>query len=573
MVVLAYTGRGFRTPGRPGVSQDKVELVEILRQMILIREFDVLAVELRTGKRSCGALHPCVGEEAVAVGVCAAPRPTDRITSTHRDDGHCIAKGADIKRMMAELFGRADGYCKGKGGSMHIADFAIGMLGANGIVAGGMPIACGAALAAQLEDQGAVAACFFGDGATGEGEFHETLNIASLWKLPLLFVCENNRYGAGNAVESVRSEADISLHAPAYGMPGVSVDGNDVLAVREAARQAVERARRGGGPTLLHCKTFRWLFHAMRDAPQPDLRSADLLAQWRARDRDPSARFQAVLVGRRRVRFTPISEAAFTGIGLGAAGSGFRPVVNWGMVTFSFVAMDQIVNQASKIRYMFGGQADFPVTFRCTTGGGIQLAAQHSQSPYSMFMHLAGLKIILPSTPADAKGLLKSAIRDNNPVVFFECSRLAGVTGPVPDGDHTVPIGVADVKRAGRDVTVVGLAYYVREALAVADSLAKEGISLEVIDPRTLVPMDAEAIRASVRRTGRLVVVDEAPATCSAASEIVALVTEDAETFRALKAPVQRVCAAPVPVPFSPPLEQAALPDRARIEAAIRRVL
>src|SRR5262245_56006667 len=277
--------------------------------------------------------------------------------------------------------------------------------------------------------------------------------------------------------------------------------------------------------------------------------------------------------GPNRVRFTPISEAAFTGIGLGAAGSGFRPVVHWGMVTFSFVAMDQIVNQASKIRYMFGGQADFPVTYRCTTGGGAQVAAQHSQSPYSMFMHLAGLKIVLPSTPADAKGLLKSSIRDNNPVIFFECSRLAGITGPVPEGDVTVPIGVADVKRAGRDVTVVGLAYYVREALAVADALAREGISIEVIDPRTLVPMDAEAIRASLRKTGRLVVVDEAPATCSAASEIIALVTEDPETFRALKAPLERVCAAPVPVPFSPPLERAALPDQAKIKAAVRRVL
>jgi pyruvate/2-oxoglutarate/acetoin dehydrogenase E1 component len=277
--------------------------------------------------------------------------------------------------------------------------------------------------------------------------------------------------------------------------------------------------------------------------------------------------------GDKRVRFTPISEAAFTGIGLGAAGSGFRPVVHWGMVTFSFVAMDQIVNQASKIRYMFGGQADFPVTYRCTTGGGAQIAAQHSQSPYSMFMHLAGLKIILPSTPADAKGLLKSAIRDNNPVISFECSRLAAITGPVPDGDHTVPLGVAEVKRAGRDATVVGLAYYVGEALAVAESLATEGVSIEVIDPRTLVPLDTELIRASVRRTGRLVVIDEAPATCSAASEIVALVTEDPETFRALKAPVQRVCAAPVPVPFSPPLERAALPDQARITAAIRRVL
>ncbi len=277
--------------------------------------------------------------------------------------------------------------------------------------------------------------------------------------------------------------------------------------------------------------------------------------------------------GPRRVRITPISEAAFTGIGLGAAGSGFRPVVHWGMVTFSFVAMDQVVNQASKIRYMFGGQADFPVTYRCTTGGGAQVAAQHSQSPYSMFMHLAGLKIILPSTPAEAKGLLKSAIRDNNPVVSFECSRLAGITGPVPEGEYTIPIGVAEVKRSGSDVTVVALAYYVREALAVAEALAPQGISLEVIDPRTLVPMDVEAIRASVRRTGRLVVVDEAPATCSAASEIAALVTEDPDTFHVLRAPVQRVCAAPVPVPFSPPLEKAALPDRPRIEAAIRQVL
>ncbi len=156
------------------MAHDKTELVEILRKMILIREFDLLAIELRKAKKIYGALHPYVGEEAVAVGVCAALRPTDRITSTHRGHGHCIAKGADINRMMAELFGRADGYCKGKGGSMHIADFAIGMLGANGIVAGGMPIACGAALAAQMEDRGGVAACFFGDGATGEGEFHES---------------------------------------------------------------------------------------------------------------------------------------------------------------------------------------------------------------------------------------------------------------------------------------------------------------------------------------------------------------------------------------------------------------
>lgn len=283
---------------------------------------------------------------------------------------------------------------------------------------------------------------------------------------------------------------------------------------------------------------------------------------------DPGKEF-----GPERVRFTPISEAVLTGMGLGAAGCGFRPIVNWRMVTFSFVAMDQIVNQASKIRYMFGGQADFPVTYRCTTGGGIGLAAQHSQSPYSMWMHLAGLKIILPATPADAKGLLKSAIRDNNPVVSFECSRLATVTGAVPDGEHLTPIGVAEVKREGTDVTIVGLAYYVMEALAVAEELAREGISVEVVDPRTLVPMDTETLRASVRKTGRVVIVDEAPATCSAASEIAALLAEDPETFRALKAPIRRVCAVPVPVPYSPTLERAALPGREDLKAAVYEAL
>ena len=190
-----------------------------------------------------------------------------------------------------------------------------------------------------------------------------------------------------------------------------------------------------------------------------------------------------------------------------------------------------------------------------------------------MWMHLAGLKIVLPSSPSDAKGLLKSAIRDNNPVVSFECSRLATATGPVPEGDHLVPIGVAEVKRAGRDVTIVGLAYYVPEALAVAAELAGEGISVEVVDPRTLVPLDVDTVRASVRKTGRAVIVDEAPATCSAASEIAALIVEDPETFRALKAPVRRVCALPVPVPYSPVLEQAALPGRDDIKAAVYEVM
>jgi len=232
--------------------------------------------------------------------------------------------------------------------------------------------------------------------------------------------------------------------------------------------------------------------------------------------------------------------------------------------------MDQIVNQAAKIHYMFGGQAKFPVTFRATVGGGTQLAAQHSQSPYSMFMNLAGLKMILPSTPADMKGLLKSAIRENNPVISFEANRLATMRGEVPEGDYTVPLGVADVKRQGRDCTVVAFAWMVHEALAAAETLARENISVEVIDPRTLVPMDRGTIRASVRRTGRLVVADEAGPTCGASAEICALVTEDPQTFRALKAPVRRVCALEAPIPYTPVLESHVFPNRDRIASAVR---
>jgi TPP-dependent pyruvate/acetoin dehydrogenase alpha subunit len=288
------------------MSLGTAELVKMLRQMILIREFDDLAIKLRTEGRIYGAVHPYIGEEAVAVGTCAALKTTDRVTSTHRGHGHCIAKGAATDRMMAELFGRVDGYCKGRGGSMHIADFAVGMLGANGIVGAGMPLGCGAAWAAQLEGKGGVAATFFGDGATGEGEFHESLNLASVWKLPLLFVCENNHYGAGNFIDTTRVVPDVSAHAAAYGMPGISVDGNDVMAVYEAAEAAVERARKGAGPTLIECKTYRWLFHAMRHVPPPDTRPAEQVADWKGRD--PIARFEAQLLAEGAVTTDQITE-------------------------------------------------------------------------------------------------------------------------------------------------------------------------------------------------------------------------------------------------------------------------
>jgi TPP-dependent pyruvate/acetoin dehydrogenase alpha subunit len=279
------------------MTSNTLDQINMLRKMILIREFEELAISLRAAGKIYGAVHPYVGQEAVAVGVCANLTNADRVTSTHRGHGHCIAKGADIKRMMAELFGRIDGYCKGRGGSMHIADFAVGMLGANGIVGGGLPLATGAALAAQLEGKGNVAVSFFGDGAVAEGEFHEALNISSVWKLPIVFVCENNQYAANNAVGVQHRVTDVAVHANSYGMSGLTIDGNDVLAVCEAARAAVERARRGEGPFLLECKTYRWYFHAMRNAPPPETRPADEIAEWK--ERDPIARLAADLIARR----------------------------------------------------------------------------------------------------------------------------------------------------------------------------------------------------------------------------------------------------------------------------------
>ena len=277
--------------------------------------------------------------------------------------------------------------------------------------------------------------------------------------------------------------------------------------------------------------------------------------------------------GPERIKATPITEAAFTGMAIGAAGCGFRPIADWRQVTFCFVAMDQIVNQAAKIHYMFGGQVNFPILFRAGVGGGGRIAAQHSQSPYSMFMNVAGLKMFLPSTPHDMKGLLKTAIRDNNPVISFESNRLAARKGPVPEEDYTIPLGKADIKREGNDVTVVALAWLVHETLAAADELATHGISVEVVDPRTLVPLDKDTIRQSVQKTGRLVVADEAGPTAGFSAEVAAVVTEDAATFARLKAPVKRVCALQVPIPYSPVLENHVFPDRNRIIAGIREVL
>jgi TPP-dependent pyruvate/acetoin dehydrogenase alpha subunit len=262
--------------------------------MVTIRTFDERAVEEFQNGNIPGIVHSYIGQEAVAVGVCTALRREDRITSTHRGHGHTIAKGADIKFMMAELFGRSNGYCHGKGGSMHIADFSVGMLGANGIVGAGMPLATGAALAAQMEGRGGVAVSFFGDGASNEGSFHGSLNLASIWKLPVIFVCENNRWASGNSAAATLSVEDVSVRSVSYNMPGVTVNGTDVLAVYEATLQAVQRGRDGEGPTLLECKTFRWRSHSESRGNAPDPRPQEEIAL--GPQNDPIASFAARLV-------------------------------------------------------------------------------------------------------------------------------------------------------------------------------------------------------------------------------------------------------------------------------------
>ncbi len=261
----------------------------MLRQMLTIRRFEERASDDYMAGKIYGVVHCYIGEEAVAVGVCSALESGDQIISTHRGHGHCIAKGANLNRMMAELYGRQDGYCKGKGGSMHIADFDIGMLGANGIVAGGISIVTGAGLAAQMDGKGRVAVSFFGDGASNAGPFHECLNIAAAWKLPMIYVCEHNSYAAQTPSTATHAMPDVAGRAAGYGIPGVVVDGNDIFAVYQAAARAVERARAGDGPTLIECKTYRWRGHTERKG-LPDPRAAGEIASWKAADKDPIAR-------------------------------------------------------------------------------------------------------------------------------------------------------------------------------------------------------------------------------------------------------------------------------------------
>jgi pyruvate/2-oxoglutarate/acetoin dehydrogenase E1 component/TPP-dependent pyruvate/acetoin dehydrogenase alpha subunit len=673
----------------------KEQLLTYLRQVLEIRAFEN-NISILLGKAVLqGASHLYAGSEAVAVGAVGALQDGDLITSTHRGHGHAHAHGdsaaktteekqAHYNKMVAEVLGKTGGYCKGKGGSMHIADVSHGNLGATGIVGGNIPVAVGAALAQKLMKTGKVVLCFFGDGASNTGNFHEALNMASLWDLPLVFVVENNMYAMSVPWSKASKLPNIADRACAYGIPGEVVDGMDVMAVRGSVEKALEHARSGKGPSLIEAKTYRYFGHSHSDprayrtkeeeqqykdrdpikvlsndlktvgwlaeseletmeqavkdklstamdfstespVPDPSELETDVYApsvftikdiedETKLRERvanDSSMReisyaeaIQEALreemqrdervflmgedvglyggaygasrglfqeFGEWRVIDTPISEATIGGAAVGAAMAGMRPVAEIMYVDFTPLAMDQIANQGGKNRYMFGGKTSVPMVVRTEGGAGRAIAAHHSQSLESLWTHMPGVYVVMPATPYDVKGLLKASIRDNNPVMFIEHKMLYKTKGRVPEGDYVIPLGIADIKRSGKDVTIVTYSRQVLNALEAAQLLAEEGIDAEVIDLRCLNPLDIDTIINSVKKTGRFVGVTEAYENTSFINEVMAQINDRA--FDWLDAPMVRVAAANVPVPRAEVLENLAIPNTGRIVDACRKVM
>jgi 2-oxoisovalerate dehydrogenase E1 component len=705
----------------------------LLDDMLAIRELEEMIVKLRSGGYDPlpgydyrGPTHVSIGQEAAAVGTASALRADDAITSSHRGHGDAIAKGfaairtmtgdelrarlpgaagdlapdelleaalgEHVYRTIAELFGKEEGYCRGRGGGMHIGDFATGHLGANAIVGGSVPIATGAAMATRYQGTGRVVACMAGDGAYANGVVLESLNWAAQdqWTnhlagdraggLPIVYVIQNNHYGMTHRTdEEVMGVRHLARRAAGFAennMHAEVVNGMDVLAVHDAVGRAAAICRAGDGPVLLELSTYRYYGHSLSD-PRNEYRTRDEEAAWRAvdpierlraqiieaavateadlgavaaraaernaraavraaaaTDPDPAdllvhlytdtaadvvpepdravvtfaeapiaardaagtityrdalrealveemARDARVILygedvadyggafkltkglleafGRARVFNTPISEAAICGTAVGAAIAGLRPVVELMYMDFALMASDQIANQAAKWHFMSGAQVEVPLVIRASVGAGKGYGGQHSQSLESLFTHTPGLYVLYPATPEDAKGLLKSAIRTNNPVLFVESQGLYGTRGVVPGGDHLTPIGRARVAREGTDVTLVGWGPAVPDLLAAAETLqAEHGTSAEVIDLRSLVPLDMETVLASVRRTGRCVVASQAVLSGSFVNEIVARI--QLEAFDALDGPVGRIGAANGISPQAEGLERAFLP-------------
>jgi 2-oxoisovalerate dehydrogenase E1 component len=655
----------------------RAHVLELLTQMIRIREFEARCAELYTQEKIRGFMHLYDGEEAVAVGVIPVLEARDRIVATYREHGHALARGAPMAAIMAEMYGKREGCSGGRGGSMHLFDPARNFYGGNAIVGGGLPLAVGLALADHMRGQDTVTACFFGEGAVAEGEFHESLNLAALWRLPVLFVCENNRYAMGTALELSEAETDIHKKAESYRIGAEAVDGMDVVAVEAAARRAVAAIRETGGPYFLECRTYRFRAHSMFDAQL--YRDKVEVEAWK--DKGPIARFQGwalenglvhpeeiarvkadvateidaatafaeggawepiedlakyvyaperpapppvrpagapvTLVetsyreavrdairealqrdervflmgedvgryggcyavskgllaefGPDRIRDTPLSESGFTGAGIGAAMAGMRPIVELMTVNFSLLALDQILNTAATIRHMSGNRFGCPLVIRMATGAGRQLAAQHSHSLEGWYAHIPGIRVLAPATLEDARGMLWTALQEPDPVLIFENVMLYNRTGPIAADAGPVDIDRAMIRREGRDVSLITYGGSLWKTLEAAEALARDGVDAEVIDLRSLRPLDDETIMASVRKTRRAVIVDEGWRSGSLSAEVSARITEQA--FFDLDAPIGRVCSAEVPIPYPRHLEEAAIPQADRIIAAAKAVV
>ena len=674
---------------------DKTRL-ELYQVMVLSRTYEeAILREYHADKKPAfdigaglvpGEMHLSAGQEPAAAGVCAHLRRDDAVTATHRPHHIAIAHGVDLDKMTAEIFGRETGLGRGRGGHMHLFDPQT-HFSCSGIVAEGLPPATGQAFAFQRQGSDRVAVAFTGEGAANQGAFHESLNLAALWNLPVVFVIEDNEWAISVSREASTAIGSNADRAAAYGIPGQRIEDNDVEAVYTAAGDAVARARAGEGPTLIEVHTVRlWgHFEGMRrdTAPiWPMYRTA--IRSWRTRrylpmpgssaptwppasrtrrwpgwrrpstspnparcprrrrrlstcsregstqmsvtesasapagpavrrlttaramvegiaqemERDASvvvlgedvAKYGGIFsstaglldkFGPRRVIDTPISETAFIGLGIGAAIEGMRPVVELMFVDFFGVCMDQIYNHMAKIHFESGGNVRVPMVLMTATGGGYSDAEQHSQCLWGTFAHLPGMKVVVPSNPADAKGLMISAIRDDNPVVYMFHKGIMGLPwmaknarsiAAVPAEPYETPIGKASIAREGSDATVVTVSLSVHHALDVADQMSAEhGVELEVIDLRSLVPLDREAVLESVAKTGRLLVVDEDYQSFGLSGEIAATVAETDPGM--LRAPVRRVAVPDVPIPYARSLESAVLPTRERIMTAARELV
>ena len=615
-----------------------------------------------------------IGQEAIAVGVTAALQDDDWILPLHRNLGVFTTRGVDLERLFRQLLFKDGGFTGGRDCTFHFGLLDHSIVGMISHLAAMLPVADGLALAAQLRKETRVAAAFVGDGGTSEGDFHEAVNLAAVWKLPVIFVVENNQYGLSTPVREQFACEDLASRGAGYGIPGVICDGNDLAAVHRVTSDAAARARGGDGPTLIEFKTFRmrgheeasgtdyvpqhlfeewgrkdplarfeqWLLtrglldEATRDKLRADLKPvidtlvdealaapdpvssaerelADVYAPSAlvVSEPEPSAgaaerryvdaiqdglrevmrrRRETILMGqdiaeyggvfkvtegfveefgKARVRNTPIIESGAVGAALGLALDGFRPMIEMQFGDFITCGFNQIVNNLAKTHYRWG--AAVPVVVRVPVGGGTGAGPFHSQNVEAWFTHVAGLKVVAPATPSDAKGLLTAAFEDGNPVLYLEHKLLyRSARERVPSGWYTLPLGQARVAREGTDATIVTYSVGVTWAIEAAERMAAEGREVEVIDLRTLLPWDRETVLQSVRKTGRALVLHEAPMTGGFGGELAAVI--GAEAFDALDAPVSRVGALDTPVPFSKALEEV-FSARARVLPALRELL